>query len=200
MKIFAFTDLHGDSEALRKIEEKIKKHKPELIVCAGDLSIFGDHFTYLVAELDSFGLPVLLIPGNHEQDSLIRHAGTMFDNVKDIHKKTYLVNGCLFIGYGSGGFSLVDEDFEKLTGKFKQDIKKLKPKKIVLVTHAPPYNTKVDNIHGNPAGNKSIRNFIQDIKPDLVICGHLHENEGKTDTIGRTKIINPGFEGKILIV
>jgi len=200
MKIFAFTDLHGDSEALRMIEDKIKKHKPDVIVCAGDLSIFGDHFTYLVSELDSFSLPVFLIPGNHETDSLIRHAEKMFENIKDIHKKTKLVDDCMFIGFGGGGFSLVDEEFEKLSAKFKHEIKKLKPKKIVLVTHAPPYNTKVDNIHGNPAGNKSIRQFIAEVKPDLVVCGHLHENEGKTDNIGKTKIINPGYEGKVLVV
>ncbi|MBW3011670.1 metallophosphoesterase [Candidatus Woesearchaeota archaeon] len=198
MKIFAFTDLHGDLEALRKIHNKIEKEKPELILCAGDLSIFEDHFSLLVSELDSFGLPVLLIHGNHESESLVRNAARMFSNIKDLHKKTYKKSDTLFLGYGGGGFSLVDEGFVKISKKFKDEIRKHKPKKIVLMTHAPPYNTKVDQIHGNCAGNKSIRDFIEKVKPDIVICGHLHENEGKQDKIGSSRIINPGYEGKTL--
>ena len=48
MKILAFTDLHSDLKAADKLILKIKKEKPDVIVCAGDLSNFG------------FGMRVLL--------------------------------------------------------------------------------------------------------------------------------------------
>ena len=34
----------------------------------------------------------------------------------------------------------------------------------------------------------------------LVICGHIEENFGQIDNIGKTIIINPGDKGQILEV
>ena len=82
--------------------------------------------------------------------------------------------------------------------KFNDAIKNNKDKKIILLTHAPPYRTKLDKLGRNYAGNKSFRNFIEKYKIDLHICGHLHENFGKEDKIKNTKIINPGPFGKIV--
>ncbi len=63
---------------------------------------------------------------------------------------------------------------------------------LVLVSHAPPYNTKCDTLRdGNHAGSKAVREFIEEIQPELCICGHIHEARG-TDKIGGTTIINPG--------
>jgi len=200
MKVLAFTDLHGDLNALKEIIKKAKKQNPEVIICAGDISIFGDNFAYFVNEINELNTPFLLIHGNHEDDALIKSSERMFENVKDLHKAHFVKNDYLFFGFGGGGFSLVDKEFEQIATKFKKIIFKLKIKKIVLVTHAPPYKTRVDAIHGEHAGNKSIRNFILDVKPILAVCGHLHENEGKEDKIGKTRVINPGFSGKILVI
>ena len=50
-------------------------------------------------------------------------------------------------------------------------------------------------------GNKSIRKFIDQKKPLLNICGHLHETEGKKQVINKkTLTINPGPDGVILEV
>ena len=43
-----------------------------------------------------------------------------------------------------------------------------------------------------------IRKFIEQFKPEVAICGHIHENSGKIDYIGKTKVINPGYKGKII--
>lgn len=75
-----------------------------------------------------------------------------------------------------------------------------KDKKIILVTHAPPYKTRLDKLAGEHCGNKSIRNFIEKSRSDLVICGHLHENFGREDKIKRTRIINPGHFGKVISI
>jgi len=52
---------------------------------------------------------------------------------------------------------------------------------------------------GEHAGNKSIRKFIERIKPVLAISGHLHECVGE-DKIKETKVVNPGYKGKILTI
>ena len=84
---------------------------------------------------------------------------------------------------------------------WSKNIKKGKNEIIVLVTHAPVYNTKLDFLKGiGHAGNLSIRKFINRVNPKLVICGHFHENFGVVDKINQTKIINPGNEGKVLFI
>jgi putative phosphoesterase len=197
MRILAFVDTHGNLKALDKIKALSKK--ADILVCAGDISIFENNLDGLLAKLDKLNKPVLIISGNHEDAADLSALTSFSNNLIDIDKKTYTKDKFLFLGYGGGGFSMVDKEFEKKAKKFDEILKKNKDKKIILVTHAPPYKTKLDKIMGEPCGNKSIKNFILKAKPDLVISGHLHENAGKKDKIGRTRLLNPGPFGKIVI-
>jgi len=196
MKLLAFVDLHNSHKALRKIKKQSKK--ADIILCAGDLTIFENNLDKLLFKLNKLKKPVLIIPGNHESNADLKALTKMFDNITDIHEKSFIKNNHLFLGYGGGGFTMVDKHFNKIAKKFEKKIKKHDSKKIILVTHAPPYKTKIDKIMDEHCGNKSIKNFVVKVKPDLVISGHLHENAGKEEKTGKTKIINPGPFGKVL--
>ena len=198
MKILAFVDLHGSHKALEEISKKAKD--ASIIVCAGDVSIFENELQSILHHLNRLNKKVLIIPGNHESGIDISMLAKPFKNIINIHKKSIIESGFLFLGYGGGGFSMVDRQFEKLGKKFEKEIKKNKDKKIILVTHAPPYKTNIDKIAGEHCGNKSLRNFILKAKPDWVISGHLHENAVKHDKIGKSIVINPGPFGKIITV
>lgn len=200
MKILAFVDLHGSLNALKRLKEKIINKKPDIIVCAGDISIFENNLEYFIERIGRFKIPFLIIPGNHEGETHLRKACALSEYAYYLHEQIYSkAEGYLFIGYGGGGFSQDDKHFEKLgKRKFAKEIEKNKDKKIILVVHQPPYKTKVDNIGGSHAGNKSYTNFIKKNKVDLVLCGHLHENSGKEDKIRDTLVVNPGPAGKIL--
>ena len=200
MKILAFTDTHGSLSALRRIEQKVRTQKPDLLVCAGDISIFEHGIFGLMKRLNKLNKKILIIHGNHEDGLTFVRYTKLFKNVIFIHKKYYLENDILFLGYGGGGFSMVDKEFENVTKNFKKIIKSNKDRKIILVTHAPPYKTKVDKLIQGHSGNKSIRHFIEKNNVDLLICGHLHENFGKEDKIGKTKVINPGPFGKMIFI
>ena len=112
------------------------------------------------------------------------------------------IKNLFFIGCGGGGFTERHAEFEQSEKKFSESINKLKVQdhkyKVILITHQPPYKTKLDKIYGEYSGSKSIRKFIEKNQPAYCICGHIHENENKSDKIGDTIIINPGPEGKIL--
>ena len=60
----------------------------------------------------------------------------------------------------------------------------------------------IDNLEKLSRGlgfiTRDIKRFIEKNKPILAICGHLHENEGKSEKISKTLIINPGIKGKII--
>ncbi len=201
MKLLIFTDTHGSLTALKRIEQKSKSENPDLLVCAGDISMFEHGIGSIFRRLNKLNKKIIMVHGNHEDASTYSKYSRIFKNIIFIHKRHFTENNILFLGYGGGGFSRTDRDFEHLAKtKFKDIIKNNRDKKIIFVTHAPPYGTKADNLGRNYAGNKSYRNFIDKYKIDFHICGHLHENFGKEDTIKKTKIINPGPFGKIVEV
>jgi len=194
MKLLLFTDLHGSFRALNELKEKSRETKA--IVCAGDISIFQERMDELLKELNSLKQPVFIIPGNHENHEDLKHEANKFRNIKYIHNDIFLMDtNYLFMGFGGGGFSARDAEFEKAAKNFKNLIKI--NHKTILVTHAPPHNTKVDMVNGRHVGNKSIREFLNSANIHLHVCGHLHENAETVDTVGETTVINPGHKGII---
>ncbi len=197
MKIFAFVDVHGSSSALRSLKSKIKKSKPDLVICAGDFTLFEHDLQKILKKIDSFNVPVFLIHGNHESAKLVKSLCSKSKNIKFVHKKIVPFQNFLVLGWGGGGFSFTDKEFEKF---IKPNKLKLKNKKIILITHAPPYNTKVDYLANSRmhAGNKSFTNFIKSNKNIvLAVSGHLHETKDKQDKINNAIISNPGPFGKV---
>lgn len=64
---------------------------------------------------------------------------------------------------------------------------------ILLLSHTPPINTKLDTIRGGKhVGSTAIRNLIEKHQPALSIVGHIHEAKGQ-DTIINSPVINPGM-------
>lgn len=71
------------------------------------------------------------------------------------------------------------------------------PAQTVYVFHAPPVQTRLDQIIGRAhVGSAAIRRFIEKHQPPLTLHGHIHESPlvsgSMSDTIGRTLLLNPG--------
>ena len=202
LRILAFSDLHGSEKALAAIAKKAKK--ADLLVCAGDFTVFEHNILRIMRKLDAIGKPVMLVNGNHEDDMLVAEICKTLKNVKFVHRKVYC--GSEFphyasVGHGGEGFDTVSEDFERFARGISFRLQQLrkKGKKAIFVTHQPPHNTKVDYIW-NHHGNKSYTKFVKKIQPLLHVCGHLHETQGKKDRIGKTLVINPGPKGTVVEV
>ncbi len=193
MKILAFSDLHGNKKVFNKLIEKSKRC--DLIVCAGDISIFSINLEKIISKFKTTKKQLLIIPGNHESPHSLEKIKEDF--LIPLHKNLYRIDNIVFIGYGTDGFSLVDKEFEVFIDKIKLKLKN--DDKLILVTHGPPYGTKLDFLpYFEHVGNKSYRKAIISLRPFLHICGHLHENFNKKDKLVNTFIINPGPEGKII--
>jgi len=64
---------------------------------------------------------------------------------------------------------------------------------LLLVSHTPPYRTKLDKIRsGKHVGSTAIRKIIEKYQPALTVVGHIHEAKGE-DIIDNSPIINPGM-------
>jgi len=202
MKILSFVDLHLSKKHYLQLKKKAEK--VDLILCAGDVTIFGNSQKFILNKLNQLKKPMLLIHGNHETARDLKKGCRTLKNLTFIHKKFYKQDNLGIIGYGGGGFSMTDERFEKFGKKMMKKMKKFRKKKenaiIILLTHGPPYKTKLDKITDSYCGNKSLKSFIRESKPDYAISGHIHENFHKSDTIGKTIVQNPGPSGKIITV
>jgi len=192
MKIFAFTDCHCEDRLDSKLIDNSKE--AELIVCAGDFTTFGRNIDKIMKDFSKFNKPVLIIHGNHEEGEDFKKFN--ISNVRYLHKKFYIKDNFVFFGYGGGGFSERYTDLEELIPKIKE---KSKGKKLIVITHAPVYGTTTDfSDWAGHVGSKSALKLIKETKPALFICGHMEENSGQIDNVGKTIIINPGDEGKLI--
>lgn len=197
MKILAFTDMHSYPKRLIHLEKLAKLKKPDILICAGDLTMFGRNLNSIARKIDSWNIPALIIPGNHETAEEIKLISKKYKNLKNIHHIIYQKGNYTFFGMGQGGFSKTNGEFEKLFSLIK---KKINSKtKFVVVSHAPPHGTETDLIDGKYAGSISLRKFIEFAKPVLVVVGHLHECEHTEDKIGKSRIINPG-DGEFITI
>ena len=83
--------------------------------------------------------------------------------------------------------------------KLKQFFTKQKAKFTIVVTHDPPYGTKLDKItwkksprYGDHVGTDQVKNFVRKYQPLLWVCGNIHEGRGIMK-IGKTVVVNTGY-------
>ncbi|MFH1399214.1 MAG: metallophosphoesterase [Candidatus Woesearchaeota archaeon] len=194
MRILAFVDVHGSMNALETISQKAGA--ADILLCAGDISRFETNLDKLLRQLDSFGKLVFIVPGNHEEPGVLEKQCSRLKNVFFLHKKAEIVDGVLFLGFGSGGFEQSNREMEAFFGE--ELVKPLKASKVVFLTHAPPYKTQLDRLDRKHVGNNSLKNLILKFRPAVVVCGHFHENWGKQEWVSGCLVVNPGPSGRIL--
>jgi len=200
MRLVAFTDFHADIGMMKRITAFVKKTKPDVVVCCGDMTVFEQHIVPVINWLGRLHKNVILVHGNHETPERVRALCAKQKTITFIHKSITKVKEITFIGWGGGGFAIIEPDFEQFAKKIGAHIQN---KKVVLVTHAPPHGTKLDHLGPNwgYVGNKSITNFIRkNQNVALALFGHLHEHFGKKDRLGKTIIVNPGPMGMLIEV
>lgn len=195
MKILAFTDTHGSKTHLERIKAKSKD--VDLIICCGDLTLFAKNQKEHLEFLDSLNKTIIIIHGNHEEELSLRRMCSKTRNIKYIHNEVIIIGDTTIIGHGGGGFSSDYPDFRQNMKQFIELSKKTE--KTILLTHAPPFETKLDEMNpGWHVGAYSYKEFIEKAQPNYAFSGHIHEKFGKKDKIGRTTLLNPGPDGEII--
>ena len=196
MKILATADFHGSLEASRRTALEAKNVGADIVVLCGDVTHCGSigDAKKVLSPLDVIDLPVLFVPGNCDPPSLV---GVNIGSLRCIHGRCETYGNIVFIGVGGGVigpfqtmFEMTEEEvMNVLTLGFKHSQAK---RWLILVSHSPPKDTKLDVAYtGEHVGSLSIRQFIQEKKPSIVFCGHVHEARG-TDQINDTLLLNPG--------
>ncbi len=200
MKILAFSDLHANMGMFATLKKNAKS--VDLLLNCGDFTIFGQKQALWLKNLAGLKKPMILIHGNHETPAEVERDCKKFPEFSFIHKKGAEYENILILGYGGGGFGMIDREFEKIAVLFQNAIKQTKKKNrqttIILITHGPPYKTALDAVGKEHCGNKSYREFVKKNPIDYYFCGHIHETAERKDKINNCTIINPGPRGIII--
>lgn len=192
MKLLIFSDIHQDWQALERVLDK----QADLYICLGDFTQAGSGFATAGDLFSQKGEKLWVINGNSESlEDIKRLAEThgVTDFTGQVFKKGRWnlagLGGCNMTPFNTPG-DVKETELEKRLKIFKG------LKNLVLFTHVPPKNTKIDYISsGMHVGSSAVREFIDQEQPKYVFSGHVHENAGKKDRIGRTKCFLIGKEG-----
>lgn len=193
-KILAAGDFHGDASVTKKLAEKAAKEKVDLVVLTGDITGPIETKNLLKPFIEK-GERVVFVPGNWDSTETINFLSQLYGikNLGDHHAKYDNVG---IFGIGSPDWQLELDDkktYEKLRKDFEL-IKNLEKKIMVSHIHAAGTKSELSGV----AGSDALRKAIEKFQPDVFISGHIHEAEGVSEKIGKTRVYNVGRKGRII--
>ncbi len=205
LKILAAGDIHGDTGLTKKLAEKAKKEKVDIVILTGDLTFGNEPVNGLLKPFEKEKKQVLLIPGNHEPVSTINFLSEVYSNVKSLHSYSVRFKSkerdVGIFGAGSSNIGIFQISERKIYNLLKKGFEKVKnSKKKIMVTHVHPSNTLIEKFTDFFKGSSGVERAIKKFKPDIALCSHVHEAAGIEEKIGNTRVINVGKKGKIIEV
>jgi uncharacterized protein len=195
MKIIALADIHdGGIQYLDKLAEDLAAADVALLV--GDLTNNGKwaDADRVVKAVRQYNGSILAVPGNWDGPQVADYLTTGKMNLHGQHK---IFQNVAFVGVGGSLPSIgqtvneiTESQFEACLAQANSGLDPAQPQ--ILVSHQPPINTTADKAGAEfHVGSYSVREFIEQTQPLICFSGHIHSGVG-IDTIGRTKIVNPG--------
>ncbi|MCQ2577784.1 MAG: metallophosphoesterase family protein [Treponema sp.] len=195
MKLLILSDIHGNVKDLEKLEGEFKTC--DAVLFAGD---FAECFKTETAkpvleELCKRHENIFAVLGNCDDPDFSED----LDNA-DINCEASLnfYEGLCICGSGGGSIFTGKTANERTEEDLLSDFDILKSENIsnlILISHNPPKDA-CDSVNETlHAGSAIFTKLIEDVKPMLVVCGHIHEGAG-TAKIGDTLVVNPGSFGE----
>ncbi|MBI4158811.1 metallophosphoesterase family protein [Candidatus Woesearchaeota archaeon] len=198
LRILAASDIHGDMKLAEALAKKAQKEKVDLVVLCGDLTYAESSTKGIIGPFVKKNKKVLLIPGNHETVATADFLAEMYSAV-NLHGYSIKMKDVGFFGCGSANIGKFQLNETEIYDTLKKGFKYVKDtKKKVMITHVHPADSLIERFTSVFPGSKGVTKAIKEMKPDLVLCGHVHEAEGIEDRIGDTRIINVGRNGRVL--
>lgn len=198
MKILAFSDLHCDFEQGKRLVEM--SAEADVVVGAGDFASVHEGLPQTIGALAAITAPTLLVPGNNETVDALRAAVDGWDAATVLHGEGTTIDGTEFYGLGAGiPVTPWDWSFD-LDDAAATEMLAACPEGAVLVLHSPPKDHCDSAGGGGNFGSPALLKAIEEKRPRLAVCGHIHESWGCESTIGETPVRNLGPKGTWLEV
>jgi uncharacterized protein len=198
VKILAFSDLHCDLQQGAKLVEM--SAEADVVIGAGDFASVHEGLEETIGALAGIEAPTVLVPGNNETADALRAATGDWSSASVLHGEGTTIDGTEFFGLGAGipvtpwdwSFDLDDDAATELLADC--------PEAAILVLHSPPRNHCDSAGDGSHFGSPALLRAIEEKRPRLAVCGHIHESWGCESAIGPTLVRNLGPKGTWLEV
>lgn len=198
MKILAFSDLHCDLEQGARLIEM--SAGADVVIGAGDFASVHEGLEETIGALAAIATPTVLVPGNNETVDALRAAVDGWDAATVLHGEATVIDGTEFYGLG-GGIPVTPWDWSfDLDEEVATAMLAGCPEGAVLVLHSPPKDHCDSAGGGGNFGSPALLRAIEEKRPRLAVCGHIHESWGCESTIGNTPVRNLGPKGTWLEV
>jgi uncharacterized protein len=193
VKLLAFSDLHRDLGQAAKLVEM--SAEADVVIGAGDFASVHEGLEETIGALTSIETPTILVPGNNETEEALREAASEWSAATVLHGSGTTIDGAEFYGLGAGipvtpwewSFDLDDDSATEQLASC--------PDSAILVLHSPPQGHCDTNGGGDHFGSTALLQAIEEKRPRLAVCGHIHESWGCQSQIGDTSIHNLGPKG-----
>jgi Icc-related predicted phosphoesterase len=193
VRLLAFSDLHRDLEQAARLVEA--SAGADVVLAAGDFASTHNGLEETIEALCEIDAPTILVPGNNETEDALRQACAGWSAACVLHGAGTELKGVDFFGLGAGvprtpwdwSFDLTeDEASERLAGAAAGG---------VLVLHSPPFGHVDVTSDEEHVGSRAILAAIEQKRPRLAVCGHIHDSWGERSRLGATEIANLGPSG-----
>jgi len=198
VKLLAFSDLHRDLDQAAKLVEK--SAEADVVIGAGDFASVHEGLEEAIGALAAIEKPTILVPGNNETEDALREAAAGWSTATVLHGDGTAIDGTEFFGLGAGvpvtpwdwSFDLDDEAAAAMLADC--------PQGAMLVLHSPPKGHCDRSGGGDHLGSEALLQAIEEKRPTLAVCGHIHESWGCESRVGDTPIRNLGPAGHLIDV
>lgn len=204
-KLGVLSDIHGDLNKLDALLAQLKKSKVDGILVAGDLVLNeelrygrpdafedGEELAQVLDHLEEAGIPLWVIPGNHEEQGVYEEAFKkerrgLWDlahfrlvDLKGINIVSlpgyYLREQGPYQFLPKDGFFLSEVEIQSLPERFSK-FKDRDP--FLVITHGPPKSSIENGVDVVPGvghiGSEALRTALIENKVALAVFGHIHE-------------------------
>jgi Icc-related predicted phosphoesterase len=193
VKLLALSDLHRDLGQAGKLVEM--SAEADVVIGAGDFASIHEGLGETIDALAAIETPTVLVPGNNETEEALREAATGWEAATVLHGEAATIAGAEFFGLGAGvpvtpwdwSFDLDDAAAGAMIGDC--------PEGAILVLHSPPKGHCDSNGDGGHFGSPALLEGIEERRPRIAVCGHIHESWGCESRIGETPVRNLGPTG-----
>jgi Icc-related predicted phosphoesterase len=153
-----------------------------------------------IGALASISTPTVVVPGNNETEQALREATGEWSAATVLHGGAATIEGVEFFGLGAGiPVTPWDWSFDLDEGAAAAMIGDC-PEEAVLVLHSPPRGHCDTAGSGEHFGSEALLEAIEEKRPKLAVCGHIHESWGCESQIDGTPLHNLGPRGTWLEV
>ena len=193
-RILAASDFHGDSDTAKKLAAKADKENVDLVILAGDLTGMIESENILKPFIER-NKKVVFVPGNWDSSSTADVLTKLY-GAKNVGKHYVKYGDVGIFGIGSPDGQL-DLNEKKTFDKLKKDFDKIKDlERKIMVSHIHAADTKAE--FSGIKGSSGVRKAIEEFQPDVFLSGHIHEAEGLSENVGKTKVFSVGKKGTVI--